>query len=459
MPSRTRIGKAAAAGFVAAALGAVLLPPQGEAQEAGLPLAEAIRNALENNLLLRAARQQGRVAEAHRSQARAAWLPRIDAEETFSETNNPTLVFSSLLNQERFRQRDFDVHSLNHPSSLTNFNTRVRIEQALFTGGKLLAGSAAARAGDEAALGQQERADQEIVLQVKRAFYGALLARESLATVDAALAAARQHVTTAEALVAKGMAVRSDVLRAEVLAGTLERQRIDAGNDSLTARRRLAYVMGIPFDSTLDEKDAWPETAPPASVEETTEQALKRRPDLRALEHQQQAAEAAARQARGDYLPSVGVVGQYDLNSKELDRQADSYAVLVGAKWNLFNGLGTRAKVEEAVALAERARLLREDLAARVRVEVEEAWRGVVTADGQARVTERASAQARENLSIVRDRFGSGLSRRVDVLDAVATREQTELEHLQARVNRQLRRAELDLATGAPIAGNRREKP
>lgn len=421
-------------------------------QQHGLTLQDAVRVALAHNRILNATRQQGVAAQAGVTQARAGLLPRLDAEETFTETNNPTLVFSNLLNQQRFTTDDFAIDSLNHPSSLSNFGTRFRVEQPLFAGGKLLAGLEAAQQEVAATDGQQERAEQQTIFLTRVAYYSVLLADGELIAVDRALASAREHVDTARALFDRGVVVRSDLLRAEVLVGSLERQRIDADNATRTTRSQLSYAMGTDGDITLQDSGAWSPVAAPPEIERCSEIALQRRPDLQAMEHQWQRDEAALRQAQGDYLPSVGVIGQYDLNSEDFSQLGDSYAVFVGAKWNVFNGLATIGKTRQAAAHAARSRLLRDDLAARVRVEVEQAWRGLTGATRQVEVAEHTQQQALANLSIVRDRYAGGLARSVDVLDAVATAEQAEVGLLQARVNCQIRNAELDLATGQPAA-------
>lgn len=420
-------------------------------QEGGLTLREAMRTALVHNRVLNATRQQGIAAQAGLTQARAALLPRLDADETFTETNNPTLVFSNLLNQQRFTKDDFAVDSLNHPPSLSNFGTRIRVEQPLFSGGKLRAGLDAAHESVAAADGEQARTEQATIFQTRRAYYGVLLADGNLTTVDRALAAAREHVETARALFDRGVVVRSDLLRAEVLVGSLEHQRIDADNATLTARSQLNYTMGTDGEIQLQETDAWPVLDAPPSLEQSTDIALHQRPDLQAMEHAWQRDQATLRQTQADYLPSLGVIGQYDLSSENLSQAGDSYAVFVGARWNVFNGLATTGKTREAAAQAARSRLLRDDLAARIRVEVEQAWRGLMGATRQVEVGERNQERAQENLSIVRDRYAGGLARSVDVLDAVATAEQAEVELLQARVSRQVRHAELDLAIGQPV--------
>ncbi len=440
-------------GWVTVAVTVLAAVHAGEAlgQEGGLTLHDALRMALAHNRMLAATRQQGVAAQAGLTQARAGLLPRLDADETFTETNNPTMVFSNLLNQQRFTQSDFELNSLNHPSSLSNFGTRIRVEQPLFAGGKLLAGFKAAEEEIAATAGQQARAEQATIFQTTSAYYGVLLADGNLTAVDRALSAGREHVETARALLDRGLVVRSDLLRAEVLVGSLERQRIDADNATRTARSELNYVMGTDGDIRLQDADAWPVPETPPSLDHLTDAALRQRPDVQALEHEWQRSEAALRQAQGDYLPSLGVLGQYELDSENLSQAGDSYAVFVTARWNVFNGLATTGKVREAAAQAARSRLLRDDLTARVRVEVERAWRGLTGAARQVEVAERNQQQAQENLSIVRDRYAGGLARSVDVLDAVATGEQADVELLQARVNRQIRHAELDLATGQPV--------
>ena len=105
--------------------------------------------------------------------------------------NNPTLVFSNLLNQQRFTQDDFAVDSLNHPSSLSNFGTRIRVEQPFFAGGKLLAGlDAAHERRSRPRMGEQSARRARDGLSNRRAYYGVLLADGNLTTVDRALAAA-----------------------------------------------------------------------------------------------------------------------------------------------------------------------------------------------------------------------------------------------------------------------------
>lgn len=87
-------------------------PARAQEGAANLTLPQAIAIALEQNSLLRAARDKVEAAQASVEQARASFLPRLDLQESFTRADKPVFAFSSKLNQGRFTQSDFDVQRL-----------------------------------------------------------------------------------------------------------------------------------------------------------------------------------------------------------------------------------------------------------------------------------------------------------------------------------------------------------
>jgi outer membrane protein TolC len=81
-------------------------------------------------------------------------------------------------------------------------------------------------------------------VDIVRAYYGAILAGHEVATLDAALRAAREHVRQAEALVKNGLATPADALLASVKAGEVETGLIEARGRVATARGGLAVALG-----------------------------------------------------------------------------------------------------------------------------------------------------------------------------------------------------------------------
>jgi TolC family type I secretion outer membrane protein len=429
--------------------GALFLASAGIAQEAKpLSLNEAIQLALKNNRQLQAAAQQREAAAAGVSQARGAFWPRLDIVEGFSYSDRPTTVFSSLLDQASFKERNFAIASLNEPTPLANLNSQIRLEQPIYTGGRLSANLGQAKAAAEASQEITRRTQQEVIFRVIEAYYHALLAEGNLAVVDRALLSARAHLERSSDMFQKGLVVRSDFLRAQVLVGSLERERIEAENLVTIAHSRLRHVLGSEEERFRPTERVSEDSLPLEDLRHQYSEARALRPDLKAAEKEVEKATEGLRVAQADYYPSLGFVTQFDGNTRKFSASGESFAVFVTAKWNLFNGFVTQERVTEAAALLKRAKLLHDDFLQAVGLEVEQAYLGLAASRRQVAVARENVSQAAESLRILKDRYGVGLARNVDVLDGETTLKKAEQDLLQAQVNSQTFRARLNLAVG-----------
>ena len=102
------------------------------AAQTRLTLPEAIARARSQNLDVRSAAAAERAAAQRVTQARAGYLPKVDATESWQRGNQPVFVFSSLLAQRRFTAADFALDALNHPAAIDNFRAAVMVEPPLF---------------------------------------------------------------------------------------------------------------------------------------------------------------------------------------------------------------------------------------------------------------------------------------------------------------------------------------
>jgi outer membrane protein TolC len=93
------------------------------AQEA-LTLRQAVDLALRSNPLVTAADAGEKEAEARIHQARSRYMPHAQFSESLQRSNNPVFVFTSLLTQHQFTDRQFAIDSLNRPDALNNNQSR-----------------------------------------------------------------------------------------------------------------------------------------------------------------------------------------------------------------------------------------------------------------------------------------------------------------------------------------------
>lgn len=431
-------------------------PAAAEAPLRRLSLSEAIALAMRNNRALRAARLHDLATQDQIGVARGAMLPRLDALENYSATNNPVLVFSDLLLQQDFSQSDFALSSLNNPGVTSNFQSQIQLSFPVYAGGRLLAGFRAAKFGARAEDWRTARAREEVAFAVIRAYYNALVAEQRVGVVDRALSAARSHLHQAQNLFGHGMAVAADVLRTNVMVGSLEEDRLQSASEVAISRAALAHVLGDEDErlAPLPLAALGPSSSLSSSgLESLIQQATVERPEIQIAAAQVGAAEQAVKIARADYLPSVSVATTYENDSEKLVRAGNNFAVFAYARINLFDGLATKSRVDAAQAELERARVLAKDLTHAIALEVESAYRSLDAAQQKLEVASRNRLYADEALRILDDRYGAGLATNVTVLDAQAARRQADMELVQARVGVMVDKAALALALGRPVAG------
>ena len=423
-----------------------------------ITLGQALELALSRNRSLRSANLESSAAAARVAVARAALLPRLDGLENYSNTNNPPLVFSNLLAQQEFRASDFALQSLNFPGAFSNFQSQVMLTQTLFEGGRLWAALHAA--GDQRAIAayRAARTRQQVENEVVASYYGGVLAEEQTAVIARGLAAARAHRREARDLFKHGMALRSDVLRTEVLVGGLEQAQTQADGRLRVAWASLAHVLGAE-DQALAPLAAdqalrrWPQ-GQPEPLSTLVSQAVAQRPELAIAHSGIDAARQAIRIARADYLPAINVSACYENDSEYFKRAGNSYTVFVTGRINLFNGLATHSRLEATRLELERARVLRDDLVHAIGLEVESAYRNLKAALANLGVAEHDRRYADSAMRILEDRYRSGLATNVEVLDAQSARSETDMRLAQARVEVVVDRAALNLAEGlAPAQG------
>ncbi len=427
------------------------LPARGETgAPANLSLAEAMMLALERHPALRAASHQAAAASAGVEQARAGFLPRVDFSEGVTQSNNPVYAFGALLNQGRFTATDFAVDRLNHPDPITNWRTNIWGGIPLFMGGRTVLGYQQAQIGVQVAEQGRARVEQEVLLNVIRAYYGVLLAQEAKATVEAAVRTAEANLTSAEARYEVGVVVASDALAARVRLARLKEEAIAAANQLRLAHAVLNEAMGVALDQPYQMTARL--DLPPLRHEQLKgleDLAREHRPDYRQVALEEQRLEKEVLRAKGALLPSLHLLGNYEINNNRFSSDGqDSWSVGMVLNLNLFNGGADRARIIEAQANHQRALALRERLGNAVGLEVRDAFLALQAARERVNVTRDAVTHAEESLRIVQNRYDSGLTTIVELLDSETALTATRTNLTRALYDATVGQARLDFSLG-----------
>jgi outer membrane protein len=424
--------------------------------QAPLSLREAVQLAVRENRSIVESEAAVNAAAARISQARSGTLPKLNYSESFTRGNNPVFVFGSLLTQHQFGMENFNIGPLNRPDALNNFQSQLTVDQVLYDGGQTPAGVRSAALGRDMTAEERRRAGMLVIAGVVRAYYATVLAAESLSTAEHALGSAEADLKRAEAVRAAGMSTDVDVLSIRVHLAAVNEQRIQRRADLEVARAALNDALGMPLDTkhTLSTP-LRPLDLPEQALEALEHQASESRPEARQTRLAAELAKAQSDSARGALRPQVTLHGGFEADRQRfVDRGGANWLASIGFRWNLFNGLADKARVEESRYSVERAQATGQRVDSAVRLEVRRAWAGLRAAQQRIEVARAAVAEAEESLRITQNRYESDMGNVTDLLRNETAALESRTRFLAAVHDQRVAATMLEWATGGLTAAS-----
>ncbi len=443
-----------------------------------ITLQEAIDTAQKTHPLIKAAQERVHEAKSGVTVSRAHFMPRLNVSETYMRTNDPAAIFSMNMRQESnlgftdLFQDYMGVYQSGDQNAMNDFiqgidkrfydvddqggfDTKLQIVQPIYNGGKSFSGHEMAKINLEAIKKQKKRIEEFVTFNVINAYLNIYLAKESVKVAREAMNSASAHVKFTETHVKSGTIVRSDLLRAKVHLATVDEMLISSNNNLELAHFGFKRAIGIDPDDAIRYKINVDEFKNPdnkkteVSEAELIKTALSSRKDLQAINlsidamHSQEALEKA------DYLPHINAWFNYDLyNGDNFDYSGNHWMAGASLTVNLFNGLSTYGKVEQAkyktAAMKQKKNNLRQDII----MQVQKGCRNLQTALARVNITEKAIESAKETLRIVTSRYKSGIIPFIQVTDAEVALIRAETGYVKALYDARLASAEIDLSTG-----------
>lgn len=364
-----------------------------------------------------------------RDQTLKGLLPSLRVEGGWVRTNDPLNAFGFALRQRSVTQESFDPARLNFPEPISNIGAGVVAEIPLLNPDVWLGRRAAGAAVEAAdAMTRWNRASAR--LEVVRAYYGGILAREQVGAYEAGWAAAQSHVRLTRSLQTQGLVTRSDVLLAEVQAGEVEASLLAARGQAVLAGRQLAVALGIQDSVAARLPETLPDPARLSQLDSTPEPGL--RADVAAAEAGAEAARRDVDRATSLLLPRLNSFGRLDWNQPDRIGGHPAWTVGVMATWSIFGGgselVARRAAEARAVTAATEA----EAAHAKAALELASRRNDLEVARATARIAERAVDQATEAHRIVTRKYEGGLATVTELLESAAVETRTRVQRAAA---------------------------
>lgn len=403
------------------------------AQPRTLRLEDAISLAIDNNRDLEISRLEMDKASYQVSEAYGTALPSISAGGTYTRTlKKPVFFLPARFMDPNAGDGVIPVEI----GSDNSYNFGFEASQVLFNAA-VFTGVGTAKIYEDASKHMYTETYNKTVSDVKKAFYGVLLAKDVLTLMKASLQNAEDNLRNVEVMQEQGVVSEYDLIRARVQTDNIRPKVIESERNVTLATNGLKLLLGLGPAEAIEvagELDFVP--AEDVMVSRAEELVVEKNAALRALRDQGRVNEKLVTIYKSESLPTLSAFGNYRwlaendaLGRISTNDFVSTSQVGVTLSFNLFNGLQTRARVNQAeidyMKSQEQLSATRDALltnAQNIRYRLEEAQRRL---ESQNRTVE----QAEKGYRIATTRYQSGSGTQLEVNDA-------DLALLQARVNR-----------------------
>jgi outer membrane protein TolC len=244
---------------------------------------------------------------------------------------------------------------------------------------------------------------------------------------DARIAATRAEIAADEAVYNNavqrhnaGVAIGIDVLRSQVELKQRQQQLVAVSNQFEKDKLTLARVIGLPVGQdfkTVDPSLVVP--IQPLSVHDADTQAYAHRSDFQAAKARVLAAQFSLRAAKAERYPTLTASGFYgDEGLRILNNSHGVFTATGSIQFNIFDGGRIKADILQNDAELRNRRNELENLRAQIDYEVRNALLDLKSASDQVDVAKSNMDLANQSLTQSRDRFASGVTNTVEVVQA-----------------------------------------
>lgn len=316
-----------------------------------LSLEEAVQIALSNNYSINIARNESRISANNANPGNAGFLPSIDATGSYIKSSNDT------------KQEYFDGRTINqNRAQSNNLSVGVSLNWTIFDGLEMFANIDMLK--ELKKIGEDNfRAEVETnIADVIETYYNLIREKQVLDVLQQTIVISEERVRIAESKKDVGSGSKFDLRQAQV---DLNEDRSNLLREELTYEQlkiSLNQLMGREVASDFNVSDTIM-VEKNLNIDDLKNLTLEKNTGLKIAKKNLNLSEINLRIARAELFPQISLVGGYNYVNSESQagflKSNKNYSLSYGvsASLNLFNGLNTRRKIENAAIGIENSQL------------------------------------------------------------------------------------------------------
>ena len=404
-----------------------------------LTLRDAIKQGLRYNLGTIESGESARIARGQRLLALSKLLPQVDANAS-----------------EHVQQVDVATLGLKVPvipkvvGPFSYSSADASLNQTLFSLESIQRFRAARTSEQAAQLNYQDTLDV-VTLAVGNAYLQVIEANSRIEAQEAQVRNAKALHDQARDEVEAGTAARIDLTRTGVQLHTEEYDLSVARNNFAVAKLNLGRAIGLPLGQEFELADQLPYSdVNPPSLDDAIAMAYRFRSDLRAALDSERAAAQNLSAAKGERYPVISASGDYGDVGQTFGHSHGNFSFQAGVSVPVFTGGRIKGDITQADGELRQRKAEAENLRGQIDYDVRTAFLNLNAAKEQVTVAKQNVDLANDNLTRSKDRFTSGVTDSVEVVQAEQSLASADDQYISSLYSHNL--AKLSLARALGVA-------
>jgi len=405
-----------------------------------LALRDAVAQAVRYNLASIETGENARIARGQRLLALSKLLPQISAgaSENVQQLSLATLGIKNLPR----------IPTVIGPFGYSSVDATV--SQTLFSFESIQRFRAARTAEDAAKLNYQDVLDV-VTLAVGNLYLQVIEASSRIEAQEAQVRNAIALDNQARDEVEAGTAPRIDQTRTAVQLHTEEYTLSVDRNNFATAKLNLSRAIGLPLGQEFELADQLPYAdINPPTVDDALKMAYRSRSDFRAVFDSEKSAAQTLSAAKGERYPVVAANGNYGDVGQTFGHSHGVFGFQAGVNIPIFTGGRIKGDITLAEAELRQRKAEAENIRGQIDYDVRTAFLNLNAAREQVTVAKQNVELANDNLARSKDRFVSGVTDSVEVVQAEQSLASANDQYITSLYNHNF--AKLSLARALGVA-------
>jgi outer membrane protein TolC len=426
---------------------AVTAPGIAQSQPEPLGLTDAIELALEANLGIKRSLAEIDAAKATKNKNFTNFLPTFNTSYSYLHRD-----------QEQVQELtgvapvDFVVSPEDEYTFVTSF------KQPVFTGFALLNQYKIADLGLDAAEINNKLTRQDVLLDVKNAYFSVLKAQKLVDVAEQTVILIDSQKEVSENFYQVGMSPLNDLLQAQVQLANAKQRLITALNNLEIAKAQFNTVLRRPVNTPVTVSDITDYAPFDRDIETCLEDARENRLELQIADLEIDIAEREVRLVEKDFFPDVNLTGtytrrgdDYHVDGGEGISDAAFWNIRATASWDFWQWGRTAYGKKEKLSRLAQAKYRKHELLDNIFLQVKQAFLRTQESEKNIVTIEKALEQAKENLRITREQYKEQVATQTDTLVAQTLLTETFTNYYNALYDFKIAKAILYRALGQEV--------